>query len=330
MRRPGLGLLAKMLLAFASVFLPLTLLSMWALLERSRDAGTILAGSAAASFVAALLASWLAYRIWLAPPMARLRAVLDSVGEGIVTAGASGRIRALNRAAEAMFGPAGDLIGRPLAALLADPAADVSASGAPRRLDGRRADGGVVALDITVAAVPEAHETLLCARAVVERGDGAKADFPAAATIANVGRSSAVAVPPLAAEPVGPGLRVLVAEDNRTNQVLIRAMLARLGHHADLTDNGLEAVAAIARRPYDMVLMDVMMPELDGLEATRRIRALAGPSAAVPIFGLTAHAASAEHAACREAGMDRVITKPVTIGGLADAIGAVATRLAAS
>jgi CheY-like chemotaxis protein len=73
----------------------------------------------------------------------------------------------------------------------------------------------------------------------------------------------------------------------------------------------------VKQRPYALVLMDVMMPEMDGLEATRLIRALPGTVGRIPIFGLTAHAAAAEHAACLAAGMNRVITKPVTINALA-------------
>ena len=120
--------------------------------------------------------------------------------------------------------------------------------------------------------------------------------------------------------PPARALRVLVAEDNQTNQVVIRAMIAKLGHRADLVGNGIEVVEAVQARPYDVVLMDVMMPEMDGLEATRRIRELPGPRGNIPIFGLTAHAAAAEHEACRSAGMERVITKPVTVVALAESL----------
>jgi len=115
-------------------------------------------------------------------------------------------------------------------------------------------------------------------------------------------------------------LRVLVAEDNATNQIVIAAMLNKLGHRADLVANGLEAVDAVQQRPYALVLMDVMMPEMDGLDATRRIRALPEPLCRIPIFGLTAHVTGAEHTACRDAGMNRVITKPLTIKALAGPI----------
>jgi PAS domain S-box-containing protein len=125
-------------------------------------------------------------------------------------------------------------------------------------------------------------------------------------------------------------MRVLVAEDNHTNQIVIRAMVSKLGHRADLVGNGIEAVEAMRARPYDLVLMDVMMPEMDGMEATRRIRALPAPAGSVPIFGLTAHAAASEHDACLQAGMLRVITKPVTIGVLGDAMAEVADALPVS
>ena len=115
-------------------------------------------------------------------------------------------------------------------------------------------------------------------------------------------------------------MRVLVAEDNQTNQVVIRAMVSKLGHRADLVGNGLEALEAVQARPYEVVLMDVMMPEMDGIEATKRIRALPDAVSRIPIIGLTAHAAAAEHDACRQSGMERVLTKPVTIGALGDAM----------
>ena len=115
-------------------------------------------------------------------------------------------------------------------------------------------------------------------------------------------------------------MRVLVAEDNQTNQVVIRAMVAKLGHRADLVGNGIEAVEAMRSRRYDLVLMDVMMPEMDGIEATRRIRAMPAPQGRIPIIGLTAHAAAADHEACRQSGMERVLTKPVTIGALGEAM----------
>jgi PAS domain S-box-containing protein len=153
-----------------------------------------------------------------------------------------------------------------------------------------------------------------------ELGKGSTFNFTARVTLATDANGARLRPTPTAPAAQGRSLRVLVAEDNQTNQVVIRAMVTKLGHRADLVANGLEAVDAVRRRPYALVLMDVMMPEMDGLEATRLIRALPEPLGSIPIFGLTAHAAAAEHAACLAAGMNRVITKPVTINALAEPI----------
>ena len=96
--------------------------------------------------------------------------------------------------------------------------------------------------------------------------------------------------------------------------------LDKAGVRADVVGNGLEAVSAMQERPYDLVLMDVMMPELDGLSATRQIRALEGEAGRVPIFGLTANASADDHAAFVEAGMDMVLTKPVRYRRLAEIV----------
>jgi CheY-like chemotaxis protein len=121
---------------------------------------------------------------------------------------------------------------------------------------------------------------------------------------------------------------VLVAEDNLTNQAVIRAMIERMGHRADVVGNGLAAVEAVGSRPYDLVLMDVMMPEMDGIEATRVIRAMPPPLCAIPVLGLTAHVSPEDHARFRSAGMDSVLTKPVTAKALAAALAPLVATLA--
>jgi PAS domain S-box-containing protein len=114
-----------------------------------------------------------------------------------------------------------------------------------------------------------------------------------------------------AAAPALRPLRVLVAEDNPVNQMLVRAMLEKAGHRVDLAANGIEAVDALCRRPYDLVLMDMQMPEMDGVAATRRIRALDTLIAQVPIIALTANAMPGVRAQVLAAGMNDHVTKPI-------------------
>jgi len=104
-------------------------------------------------------------------------------------------------------------------------------------------------------------------------------------------------------------LRVLVAEDNVVNQQVARALLVRRGHDVDVVTNGREAVAALRTRPYDVVLMDVQMPELDGLQATREARTIPGCEH-LPIVAVTAHAFADDRAKFLAAGMSGVVTKP--------------------
>jgi signal transduction histidine kinase/CheY-like chemotaxis protein len=118
----------------------------------------------------------------------------------------------------------------------------------------------------------------------------------------------------------GRRLSVLVAEDNATNRLVVVRMLERLGHHAEAVENGSEALAAVQQASYDAVLMDVMMPEMDGLAATAAIRALPGPAAQIPIIGLTANVLRAEQERCFAAGMNHFETKPISAARLAAAI----------
>ena len=112
-------------------------------------------------------------------------------------------------------------------------------------------------------------------------------------------------------------LRILLAEDNASNQLIAMSYLDRMGHRVDAVGNGREAVEAAAALPYDLILMDVQMPEVDGLEATRRIRNLVGPARLTPIVALTANAFAQDERACREAGMDGFLAKPFESSALA-------------
>jgi CheY-like chemotaxis protein len=115
-------------------------------------------------------------------------------------------------------------------------------------------------------------------------------------------------------------LRILLAEDNATNQKLALRLLARMGYQADVAANGLEVLEALDRQLYDVVLMDVQMPELDGLEATRRLRR-EFPQARQPyVIGLTANAMQGDREMCLAAGMDDYVSKPIRVEALVAAL----------
>jgi CheY-like chemotaxis protein len=107
-------------------------------------------------------------------------------------------------------------------------------------------------------------------------------------------------------------LRILLAEDNASSQKVVLKMLEKLGYRADVAANGVEALEAVKRQPYDLVLMDVKMPEMDGLEAARAIRSMSG-ILQPKIIAITAYALAGDREKCLEAGMDGYIPKPVQI-----------------
>ena len=106
-------------------------------------------------------------------------------------------------------------------------------------------------------------------------------------------------------------VRILAAEDNKTNQMVLSALLAQADLDLVFADNGAEAVAAVRRQDFDLVLMDVQMPVMDGMAATRAIRALGGPKSLVPIIAVTADAMPEQVTQCRAAGMDGHVSKPL-------------------
>ena len=133
--------------------------------------------------------------------------------------------------------------------------------------------------------------------------------------------------PPAASTPLAGacGLRVLVAEDNRTNQIIIRAMLEQLGHQVDIAPDGEEVIAMVERAAaagqlYDVVLMDLLMPGMDGLEATRELRARHFDADRLRIVALTANGFQEDIDRCMEAGMQQHLTKPVRMADLRDVL----------
>jgi CheY-like chemotaxis protein/HPt (histidine-containing phosphotransfer) domain-containing protein len=115
-------------------------------------------------------------------------------------------------------------------------------------------------------------------------------------------------------------LRILLAEDNATNQKLALLVLERLGYRAEVAGNGREALRALARQRYDVVLMDMQMPEMDGLEATRRIRQELAATEQPWIIAMTANATEADRHRCIEAGMDDYLSKPLRVEALVVAL----------
>jgi CheY-like chemotaxis protein len=115
-------------------------------------------------------------------------------------------------------------------------------------------------------------------------------------------------------------LRILLAEDNAVNQKLALRLLSQMGYRADVAANGLETIRSLERQPYDVILMDVQMPEMDGLEASRQICARWPRNKRPRIVAMTANAMQGDREKCLEAGMDDYVSKPIRVDELVRAL----------
>lgn len=141
------------------------------------------------------------------------------------------------------------------------------------------------------------------------QGSTFSVDVPCALAVAPPGLAFDDATATMSLRP----LRILVAEDNHINQQLITHMLNRDGHSCDVVANGLEAIAAVGQAPYDLILMDAQMPEMDGIVATQRIRSLPPPDGKIPIIFLTANAMKGDRERYLAAGANDYVSKPIEV-----------------
>jgi CheY-like chemotaxis protein len=143
----------------------------------------------------------------------------------------------------------------------------------------------------------------------------------------NVERDAAAKSSLPAEQPRRQSLSILVAEDNVVNQLLMRSLLEKRGHRVTVVANGTAALVAWRQERFDCILMDIQMPEMDGYEATRRIRAEeSGKGAHIPIIALTAYAMKGDREKCLQAGLDAYVSKPIETASLDAALANVPAR----
>jgi CheY-like chemotaxis protein/HPt (histidine-containing phosphotransfer) domain-containing protein len=185
---------------------------------------------------------------------------------------------------------------------------------------GGRSETGGAGPDLFAAVLHKPVSQSALAKCLMQLAEPGAIVTPAAAA----GRGQAGAFParsrPAAPPPAVADANLLLVEDSAVNQIVASAMLAKAVRTVDTANNGIEALAAIAAKDYDLILMDVAMPEMDGLEATRRIRAMPGPKGSVPIIAISAHALESDRQRCLAAGMDDYVTKPIDRAGLIAAV----------
>jgi CheY-like chemotaxis protein len=155
---------------------------------------------------------------------------------------------------------------------------------------------------LTVKSRPGRGSTFTLTVVVTEDREAEAAEAPNVRGAARVARRAAPAK----------SLRVLCAEDNPYGRVILKTILGELGHRAEFVGSGAAVVGAAARGGFDAVLMDVALPDIDGLEATRRIRALGGAAARIPVIGVSGRSSTEEEARAHAAGMSGYLAKPIS------------------
>ncbi len=197
-----------------------------------------------------------------------------------------------------------------------------------------RADPGLAATRLILASSADGAETRATAAALKMDAVLVKPVRQSSLLDSLLGRAGGdtYSAAPKPAAPSGVLLRILVADDNATNQQVAVGLLSKLGHRVDVADDGGEAVARLEQGNYDLILMDMQMPDVDGIAATRMIRAMPGPKSRTPIIAMTANAMSGDREKCLQAGMDDYIAKPIDrrrLGVLLEKWGAAAAEVAA-
>jgi CheY-like chemotaxis protein len=171
-------------------------------------------------------------------------------------------------------------------------------------------------------AVVKALAKLMGGDLTVTSAHGRGSSFRLSVLLAVAAAGAAGNAPPQRTAVPARRLAVLCVEDNPYGRVILNTILTELGHRADFAGSGEEAAAAVARG-YDAVLMDVTLPGIDGLDATRRIRALAGAAGRTPIVGISGRTEAGDEHAARAAGMDAYLRKPLSPSALSEALAAV-------